>query len=277
MARHNRLDLSFDVVANFASKMSDTDAAKKLNISTVAFYNARKKFNLLSFFEQTGFRKKKTGEIYSFHSYDERYFEKIDTEGKAYFLGLLATDGNISPRLTAARIALKEEDCSILEKFRNELGPDAPELRTKISTICGKKALPQKALVLSRVAMVKDLMKLGILPNKSKTLEITTTLQEHLIPHFLRGAWDGDGSVTERRFKITTASIKFATQLQTLIKLISNVELSIKSEITKTGSYLFNLPGYKKDAKVIQAIYQNSDFVIERKFKNYVQFWEPRR
>jgi len=277
MARHNRLDLSFDLVANLASRMSDADAAKKLNISMVAFYNARKKFNLLSFFEQTGVRKKKTGEIYSFHNYDERYFEKIDTEGKAYFLGLLATDGNISPRLTAARIALKEEDCLILEKFRNELGPGAPELRTKIPTIRGKKASPQKVLALSRVALVKDLMKLGILPNKSQTLEITATLQEHLIPHFLRGAWDGDGSVTERRFKITTASVKFAVQLQTWIKLISNVELPIKSEITKTGNYLFNLPGYKKDAKAIQAIYHNPDFVIERKFKNYIQFWESRR
>jgi hypothetical protein len=277
MARHNRLNLSFEVVAELSATMSDADAAKELNISMVAFYNARKKFNLLSFFEQTGLRKNKAGETYSFFNYNERYFEKIDTEGKAYFLGLLATDGNINPRLTAARIALKEEDCLILERFRNELGSNAPKLQTKISTIRGKKSLPQKSLVLSRVALVKDLMKLGILPNKSKTLEITTTLQENLVPHFLRGAWDGDGSVTDRRFKITTASIKFAVQLQTWIKLISSVELPIKSEFTKNGSNLFHLPGYKKDAKAIQAIYQNSDFAIERKFKNYIQFWEPRR
>jgi len=75
---------------------------------------------------ETGF--KKDGSIYQFKDYDERYFELIDSPDKAYSLGLLAADGNISPRLTAVRIALKLNDQDILEKFREYLGKDAPRI-----------------------------------------------------------------------------------------------------------------------------------------------------
>ena len=270
------MTLSKETVRNFASRMSDVDAAKKLGVCMVTFYKARKLFNIPSYFETTGKRKTKSGEIYSFMEYNDRYFQSIDSPDKAYFLGLLASDGNISPRLTAARIALKAEDADILEKFRSFLGAGAPALKDKVQTLKGIKGNPQKVLVLSRKVLVNDLMKLGITPNKSHTLNINCNLKEFK-KDFIRGVWDGDGSVTERRFKVTTASECFAFQLQGWIEDISGVTLPVKSEVTKNNKNLFNLPGYIKDANAIHAIYKDSSLYIERKFKNYVRYWEPRR
>ena len=132
------------VIRELASKMPDVEAARILGVTMVTFYKARKHLGIPSYFEQTGKRKKKSGETYSFMNYNDRYFEVIDTSDKAYFLGLLAADGNISPRLTAVRIALKETDSGILEQFRKFLGGEAPELRTKIPKINGKENPPQK-------------------------------------------------------------------------------------------------------------------------------------
>lgn len=264
------------MIRDLTSKMPDVEAAKVLGVTMVTFYKVRKQLGIPSYFEQTGKRKKKSGETYSFKSYNDRYFEVIDTPDKAYFLGLLAADGNISPRLTAVRIALKEPDKGILEQFRKFLGEDAPELRTKIPKANGKEHAPQKVLVLSKKSMVEDLIKLGITPNKSHTLKLCCDLREFK-KDFLRGVWDGDGSVTERRFKVTTASLEFANQLQAWILDVSNIELPIKSELTKNGKDLYSIPGYIKDAKAIQAIYGESNLGIERKLKAYRQYWEPRR
>lgn len=276
MARYSKFTPDFAVIQDLASKMPDVEAAKVLGVSMVTFYKARKHFQIPSYFKQTGNRKKKSGETYCFLDYNERYFEVIDSSDKAYFLGLLASDGNISPRLTAVRIALKETDSWILEQFRKFLGNQAPELKTKISKNNGKEALPQKNLVLSRKAMVDDLIKLGITPNKSHTLKLSCDLG-NFKKDFLRGVWDGDGSITQRRFKVTTASLEFAYQLQNWISDISTVLLPIKTELTKNGKELYSLPGYVKDAKAIQAIYSKSKLSIERKRKAYEQYWEPRR
>jgi hypothetical protein len=276
MTRYNRFSPDPAVIRELASKMPDVEAAKILGVTMVTFYKARKQLGIPSYFEQTGKRIRKSGETYSFMSYDDRYFKVIDSPDKAYFLGLLASDGNISPRLTAVRIALKEEDSLILEQFRKFLGEDAPELKTKTSKINGKLSAPQKVLALSKKSMVEDLLKLGITPNKSHTLKLLCDLREFK-KDFLRGVWDGDGSITERRFKVTTASEEFANQLQTWILDVSAVKLLIKKETTQRGKQLFNLPGYIRDAKAIRAIYGESKLGIERKLKNYEQYWEPRR
>lgn len=276
MPRFKRFDPEFSTVQELASKMPDVEAAKVLGVTMVTFYKARKKLGIPSYFEQTGKRKRKSGETYSFLDYNDRYFETINTPDKAYFLGLLAADGNISPRLTAARIALKEQDCNILEQFRKFLGEGAPELKTKIPKTNGKECAPQKILVLSKKSMVNDLLKLGITPNKSHTLKLSCNLREFK-KDFLRGVWDGDGSVTERRFKVTTASLEFAYQLQTWVLDVSGLSLPIKSELTKNGKDLYSIPGYIRDAKAIQAIYGGCSLGIERKIKAYEQYWEPRR
>ena len=272
--------LTYELVDELTSRMPDADAAKYLGMTMVPFWNARKRFGIKSYFERTGIRTRKaTGEAYCFRQYDERFFQSIDTPEKAYFLGLLASDGNISPRLTVVRIALKAIDQDILECFRECLGPDAPVLRDKIPKIKGVENYPQKVLALSRIAMVEDLFRWGVTTNKSLTLKIRCEAlrDKHLCASFLRGVWDGDGSITERRFKVTTGSADFALQLQEMIALVSQHKLPIKTEIGKSGNPLHSLVGYIQDARALHAIYADPYPSLERKKWAYELFWEPRR
>ena len=267
-------------VESYACRMSDADAAEELGISHVPFWAARKRFKIKSYFERTGLRtRKSTGEQYEFYHYDERFFAEIDTPAKAYFLGLLAADGNISPRLTACRIALKEIDEDILESFRQHLGAGAPPLRKKVSRINDKENAPQKILVLSRIALVQDLAQWGITPDKSHSLKMTCPALEdkRLCANFLRGVWDGDGSVTERRFKVTTGSPQFAVQLKEMISFVGGNELRLTIERSEDRESLYSFAGYIQDADVLHAIFADPSPSMQRKRRAYELHWESRR
>ena len=62
---------------------------------------------------------------------NEHYFQEIDTEAKAYFLGFILTDGNIfkesgsSNRQSSISITQSCKDKYILEKFLKEVGSTA--------------------------------------------------------------------------------------------------------------------------------------------------------
>ena len=47
---------------------------------------------------------------------DENYFEKIDRIDKAYFLGFMLTDGNVSSKENIIRLSLSSKDEEILNK-----------------------------------------------------------------------------------------------------------------------------------------------------------------
>ena len=55
-----------------------------------------------------------------------KFFDVIDSEEKAYFLGLLFADGHNNVKDGVVLIDLQENDKEILEKFTNILQPSKP-------------------------------------------------------------------------------------------------------------------------------------------------------
>ena len=52
---------------------------------------------------------------------NSHYFDQIDSENKAYYLGLLFADGNNFSKHNAITLSLQEEDGYIVEKFKDEI------------------------------------------------------------------------------------------------------------------------------------------------------------
>lgn len=126
------------------------------------------------------------------YTLNENYFEKIDSPEKAYFLGFLYADGcNTRSGLS---ISLNIEDGYIIERFKRSIGTDRP-----ISTVTFKKEnhKPQNSLQITSKKISKDLTNLGCVPAKSLILKFPTEKQvpNHLIHHFIRGYFDGDGCI----------------------------------------------------------------------------------
>ena len=122
------------------------------------------------------------------NNFNDDYFETIDTEDKAYFLGLLFADGNVYTARNRIQITLANEDAYILKAFADCIG------------YTGKMYIDREKyskLILPSKKMCADLTRLGCTPNKSLTLQFPTEVPDELMHHFIRGYFDGDGHISK--------------------------------------------------------------------------------
>ena len=120
---------------------------------------------------------------------DEHFFQKIDCEEKAYFLGLLIADGNVfkdnTGRQASISITLNLEDEYMLLKFKNILNAN-----TNVGYDgrgCGQIAIRSNI-------MAEDLAQYGVIPRKSSSTYLPQ-IEEKYMHHLIRGILDGDGSI----------------------------------------------------------------------------------
>jgi len=134
---------------------------------------------------------------------DFTFFEQIDTEAKAYWLGFIAADGCIQDDRTWV-IGLASADKAHLEKIREPLKTTSPVREYYRETLIKhpkrgdyiRKQFVIRFQITSR-KMVADLVRLGITKRKTFTLEYPSfsLVPKHLQHHFVRGYFDGDGCI----------------------------------------------------------------------------------
>lgn len=127
---------------------------------------------------------------YNWYRFNEDYFEKIDTEDKAYFLGFIVADGSVSKNKNVIKIIQKETD--ILYEFKKYVNSDAPVFTSKTNNV--------SSISISSSKTKNDLEKLGIFPNKTMIVKYPD-IPENLQNHFMRGVFDGDGCISLRADK----------------------------------------------------------------------------
>lgn len=124
---------------------------------------------------------------------NDKFFNKIDSEIKAYWLGFLMADGCIvskSKGQKSLQLALKASDINHLEKFKKDIDSESI-----IHTYFIKRynVYATRIFITSDV-LCNDLIKLGCTERKSLTLKFPKLFKKY-ISHFIRGYFDGDGSV----------------------------------------------------------------------------------
>lgn len=128
--------------------------------------------------------------------FDEDYFENINTEEKAYWLGFLYADGyiqnNISTCQFRVKLTLQQNDVDHIKKFAECLNSNNPIRDVHIKM--NNKEYVAKQISIYSHKMVADLYKLGCVQGKSLILK-PPTLKNDMAKHFIRGYFDGDGSI----------------------------------------------------------------------------------
>ena len=199
---------------------------------------------------------------------DEHYFDVINTETKAYFLGLIITDGCIhhtKGKQPLVALTLQECDKYILEKFKQELHSN------KAVTSDGRGCVSIN--ILSRT-MVESLKKYGVTERKSLNTVFPKNIPKELYPHLLRGILDGDGSVSfyaRRGRKCHAKAIRFCQGNEQFLKDIINY-LFENCNVAKINTYQENdnlwSIAYRKDdsmMKIIQYLYKDATIYLKRK------------
>lgn len=176
-----------EILISYDQTKSMYDTARDLNIHPHKVWRVLKK---------NGITLRTPTETKNKISIDEKFFETIDSQNKAYFLGLIYSDGNVHGN--TCRISLVEEDTYILEELLKLISPER-KLHYKKGRLMsnGNTSKPQMALSFTNKKIIKDLKLLGVYPAKSLTLSFPTFDQVplNLMPHFIRGYFDGDGCI----------------------------------------------------------------------------------
>lgn len=132
------------------------------------------------------------------YSLNEKFFETIDSEDKAYFLGFIYADGWISKNVMG--IELSEQDLHILESFKKCLETEKPLIFRQARKETHQN---QYTLKVSSDKIVDDLKKIGVSENKTHNLNFNLDyFKNDVIRHFIRGVFDGDGTINKNYVSI---------------------------------------------------------------------------
>lgn len=134
--------------------------------------------------------KKKEGDIKKRKYYVNDSFFSEQNSDMAYLLGFLMADGNVSKRDNRVQIVLAAQDKEFLDKIYTKIG--GSQVKEFISN--NKPAVRWECF---SAQIKKDLISYNVIPNKTGFAKIPKKLDEKYYPDFIRGFFDGDGSVYE--------------------------------------------------------------------------------
>ena len=212
--------------------------------------------------------------------YDKDFFENINTEEKAYWLGFIYADGYVyyseEKRNYELGIELQIGDINHLRKFNKSINGN---LEVKITEKYDKryeKTYRHCTIRLHDKKLVEDLNKNGVVQNKSYIIKFPNLRNDLIVP-FIRGFFDGDGCLQLNkqrqchRFDFACASIDFVNKLRDI--LYNNY--NINSYITQDKNiYRLNIRGLTNAYLFGKLLYDNSTIYLDRKYNKFYNIVE---
>lgn len=206
---------------------------------------------------------------------NEDYFSTIDTEAKAYFLGLMYADGYNNESTYQVNLVLQEEDKTILEKFKEELEYGG-ELKYTDKTGQNRKSIYRLTLYSKKLS--QDLAKAGCIKAKSLVLTYPSgdILPTYLTSHFIRGYFDGDGCITSHKSsrQRPSKSMSFVGTRGFLLHVqeVLMEECGIKrTKLARhISTYALHCEGNKQVPRVFEYLYKSSSLYLTRKYNKFL-------
>ncbi len=250
------------IVEEYLQGNSSIQIGKKYDISHVA---------VCGLLKRRGIKIRPLSESMRKYSLNETFFDNINTPEKAYFLGLLYADGNNNEDRGVIALRLSEYDKDILLKFNKAIQSNRPLQYIKTKEI--KWANVWGAHVNNK-HMSNSLRNLGCSQRKSFSITIPD-IHKDLMNHFVRGYYDGDGSIyigsgkakNNRQITITGATL-FCKQLGSFLKKELDITCSFYHRNPENKKHVTLSINGKTQVGVMQKwLYGNADgLYIKRKY-----------
>lgn len=239
---------------------------------------------VLRYLEHNGIERRNASECHRIYPINEDFFDTIDAEEKAYFLGFLYADGGNIKSGNFVRVELQEQDEDILHKFAKLIYKENPEEHVRQSIRkrnlgSGIKEYRSKYLNINSKHVCNVLEKHGCMPAKTFKIEFPSWLPLDLQRHFIRGYFDGDGKVFVNHNKgcgstFSIASTKdMCSSMTEIINSAAHANLSMYFD----RIWVTNCAGDKQIERILDWMYQDATIWMNRKYDSYQQIKNRKR
>lgn len=204
------------------------------------------------------------------YNVNQDYFETIDTEEKAYWLGFITADGCIKEDNNQLSIGLSRKDINHLQKYRQALNAEHP-IKLETSKVKGKEYETCYVRIQNK-KIYDDLLNLNIEPKKSMN-EIPANISEELIPHYIRGMFDGDGWLS---WNNNCSEIGFGMGYDILEFIKENVQTSANVKeyniLPYKSIFRYRITSKVEIRKMLSYMYSNATIYLDRKYEKYLEY-----
>ena len=225
------------------------------------------------------------------YKFNREFFNVIDTEEKAYWLGFLAADGCIRKNKKNSHqlvLKLSVRDMGHVEKFKKSLKSNHKTFIHE-SIVNTKKGTISKSVCcvvrISGTDLYNDLVDKGVGPRKTFTLG-RPNIPEEYYRHYIRGLFDGDGhcGITERKNGRLLIRYCIATVSPNMIDFLMGV-LGKNNIFPKLRQINLRIENTDENIRFYHYLYDGATIYLDRKketgdrFMNYhmdVMEWEKK-
>lgn len=200
---------------------------------------------------------------------NEFYFNKIDNEEKAYWLGFFYADGCVHSN--RYEISVNITDKEHVEKFKKAIGAVNNKI-TKTIDNRFENAKPLYQFSIRDKQLHSDLIKWGCIPQKSLKLKNIPNIPRNFVSHFIRGYFDGDGSLHYLK-GTNNFRISFLGTYEFLTEIKKELEVQKISLAKGTGkAYVLQIAGKKQVVRILNYLYKDSlvNVRLDRKYQKYL-------
>ena len=202
------------------------------------------------------------------------------TYGSSYWLGFLASDGNVKEDKNAVTLCLQAKDLKQLQKFKYFLKTNV-EIQSKMDT-AGKSSNKYQSYFLTvyHHHLKKRLLELGIVPNKSnKDIDYLSYIPLEYKWSFIQGYLDGDGHM----MTYLNDSISIVGNYTFLLSVQKYLDSKgIESKIYNDHNKKYKLVVGKQISKYLFCKYYvkyNTSLLLDRKLnraKDFISMYEEK-
>lgn len=225
--------------------------------------------SISSALRRQGVKQRPPAERNRLYSLDPYIFDEINDEHTAYWLGFIYADGCVNRRTLS--VALKASDKKYLTKLKGFLKSEAPihnYIRNEKYKVVGVDFTDRH--------LARRLRELGIVTGRTKPDNMLSQIPNHLVQHWIRGLFDGDGAAHKNKAISFCGSYRLMEFVRSALhrQAGANPDLAISKHRTAKIYYL-RFSGRRVALNIADYMYQNSTVWMERK-RNVIESWpEP--
>lgn len=203
------------------------------------------------------------------YNYNKDIFKQIDNEEKAYWLGFLYADGYVK-KDRGIELTLQQDDYEHLVKFRKFIGDESVLISYKSDVNAYRMHINSREIA-------QNLINLGCVQAKSYILQFPTEEQvpRHLIHHFMRGYFDGDGCIClsgkQVSFSVIGTPLFLDNYESYLLNALNRTKANKRckrNDWSENTEYL-RYCGEAQTNKIFQFLYKDATIYLDRKYNKF--------